>query len=164
MASVNQVSVNESQAWKVSSERLSSALLEMEWHPTEAGNLFLLSARESVRQALLGIDRVQAFLRVQTKDLHVGYSTYLNTKLLDIVRRLQLEGIGSMTVTRESLLTHQAVAGVLRGDLHLGFGILPIKEPDLQSRVLMEEALVACLPVGHRLSGEVYDSAGRFGK
>lgn len=119
--------------------------------PTEAGNLFLLSARESVRQALLGIDRVQAFLRVQTKDLHVGYSTYLNTKLLDIVRRLQLEGIGSMTVTRESLLTHQAVAGVLRGDLHLGFGILPIKEPDLQSRVLMEEALVACLPVGHRL-------------
>jgi hypothetical protein len=38
--------------------------------PTEAGNLYLLSARESVRQAWLGLDRVQAFLRAQTNDPH----------------------------------------------------------------------------------------------
>ena len=40
---------------------------------TEAGNLYLLSARESVRHALLGVDRVQAFLRVQTNDLRIGH-------------------------------------------------------------------------------------------
>lgn len=120
--------------------------------PTEACNLFLPSARESIRQTLLGVDRVRAFLRVQAKDLHIGYSTYLNTKLLDIVRRIQPEGIGSMTVTRESLTTHEAVAGVLQRELHIGFGILPILEPDLESRVLMEDSLVACLPVGHRLA------------
>ncbi len=62
--------------------------------PSEAGNLYLLSARESVRQALLGVDRVQAFLKAQRNDLRVGYSTYLNTKLLDVVRRIKPEGTG----------------------------------------------------------------------
>jgi DNA-binding transcriptional LysR family regulator len=120
--------------------------------PTEAGNLYLLSARESVRQAWLGLDRVQALLRVQTSELRIGYSTYLNTKLLDIVRRIKPEGVGSLSVTRESLMTYQAVAGVLQGDLHIGFGIMPLLEPDLSTRLLFEESLMACLPVGHHLS------------
>jgi DNA-binding transcriptional LysR family regulator len=120
--------------------------------PTEAGNLYLLSARESIRQAWLGLDRVEALLRAQTNDLRIGYSTYLNTRLLDIVRRIQPEGIGPVSVTKESLLTHQAIRGVLQGDFHVGFGILPIVEPDLSTRLLMEEPLMACLPLGHRLS------------
>ncbi len=120
--------------------------------PTEAGNLYLLSTRESVRQAWLGLDRVQAFVRVQTNDLRIGYSTYLNTRLLDIVRRIQPEGISSLSVTRESLMTYQAVARVLQGDLHIGFGIIPLQEPDLSTRLLFEEPLMACLPVGHRLA------------
>ena len=121
---------------------------------TEAGNLYLPEACESVRHATLGVDRARALLRVQTNDIRIGYSTYLNTRLLDIVRRIHPEGVGSRSVTRESLLTHQAVSGVLQGDLHVGFGILPILESDLAIRVLMEEPLVACLPVGHRLSAK----------
>lgn len=120
--------------------------------PTEAGSLYLLSARESVRQAWLGLDRVQAFLRAQTNHLRIGYSTYLNTRLLDIIRRIPPTGIGSPSVTRESLLTHQIVAGILQRDIHVGFGILPVLEPDLFTRLLFEEPLMACLPVGHRLA------------
>jgi DNA-binding transcriptional LysR family regulator len=120
--------------------------------PTEAGSLYLLSARESVRQAWLSLDRVQAFLRAQTNDLRIGYSTYLNTKLLDIIRRIPPTGIGSPLVTRESLMTYQIVEGILQGDLHVGFGILPVTEPDLSARLLFEEPLVTCLPVGHRLA------------
>ena len=119
---------------------------------TEAGSLYLLAARESVRQARLGVDRVQAFVRVQTNDLRIGYSTYLNTRLLEIVRQIELDGSGSPSVTRESLTTPRAIAGVLQGDLHVGFGILPVLESDLFARVLFEEPLVTCLPVGHRLT------------
>jgi DNA-binding transcriptional LysR family regulator len=122
--------------------------------PTEAGSLYILSARESVRQAWLGLDRVQAFLRAQTNDLRIGYSTYLNTKLLDIIRRIPPTGIGSPLVTRESLMTYQIVEGILQGDLHVGFGILPVMEPDLSARLLFEEPLMACLPVGHRLAAK----------
>ncbi len=35
--------------------------------PTEAGNLYLPTARASVRQAMLGVDRVRAFVRVQSQ-------------------------------------------------------------------------------------------------
>jgi LysR family transcriptional regulator, benzoate and cis,cis-muconate-responsive activator of ben and cat genes len=119
---------------------------------TEAGTLYLYSARESVRQAWLGVDRVQALLRVQMSDLRVGYATYLNTKLLEIILRIRPEESNAVSVKRESLMTHQAVTGVLQGDLHVGFGILPILEPDLATRQLMEEPLMACLPAGHRLA------------
>jgi len=50
------------------------------------------------------------------------------------------------------LTTRQTVAGVLQGDFHVGFGILPILESDISSRLLFEEPLVACLPVRHRLA------------
>lgn len=119
---------------------------------TEAGNLYILTARESVRQAWLGLDRVQAFLRVRTNELRIGYSTYLNTRLLDVVRRVQPQGVGSPSVTRESLTTDQAVAGVLQGNLDVGFGIIPLLEPDLSTHLLLEEPLMVCLPAGHRLS------------
>ena len=120
--------------------------------PTEACNLYILSARESVRHAWLGIDRVKAHLRAQTNNLRIGYSTYLNTRLLEIIRRIPLTGIGSPKVTKESLMTYEITAGIIRGDLHAGFGILPLQEPELFSRVLFEEPLMACLPLGHRLA------------
>lgn len=120
--------------------------------PTEAGNLYILAVRESVRQAFLGIDRVQAYLRIQADELRIGYSTYLNTRLLEILRRLQPRGINSLLVTRESLTTQHAVAGVLQGELHVGFGVLPVLDTDISSRLLFEEPLMACLSVGHRLA------------
>lgn len=120
--------------------------------PTEAGNLYILAARESVRHAWLGVDRVQALLRASANNLRIGYSTFLNTRLLDIVMRIQPEGTYPVSVTRESLMTHQAVAGVLQEDFHVGFGILPVLESDLSTRLLFEESLMACLPAGHRLA------------
>lgn len=117
--------------------------------PTEAGNLYLLQARESVRHAWLCVDRVRAFVQAQSRDLRIAYSTYLNTRLLDVIRRLDVH---SMHVTRESLSTRQVVTGVLRGNLHAGFGTLPVQEFDLSSRLLFEEPLMACFPIGHRLA------------
>ncbi len=55
-------------------------------------------------------------------------------------------------ITRESLLTHQAVTGVLEGEFHVGFGNPAHPGPDLYTRLLMEEPVVACLPVGHHLA------------
>ena len=119
--------------------------------PTEAGNLYLPQVRESVRHAWLGVDRIRAFSQAQCGDLRVAYSTYLNTRLLKIIRRL---AVRSTTVVRESLSTRQAISGVLRGNLHAGFGILPILETDIAARLLFEEPLMACLPVAHRLAAK----------
>jgi DNA-binding transcriptional LysR family regulator len=119
--------------------------------PTDAGNVYLPAARESVRQASLGVDRVRAFVRVQTNDLRIGYSSDLDAKLLAIIAQLRLRPNDSFQIRTESLLTLQVIARVLQGELNVGFGFLPIHEPDIFARQLMEEPLVVCLPAGHRL-------------
>jgi LysR family transcriptional regulator, benzoate and cis,cis-muconate-responsive activator of ben and cat genes len=119
--------------------------------PTEAGNLYLLQVRESIRHAWLGVDRVRAFVQSQSNELRVAYSTYLNTRLIDVIRRLDVR---SIHVTRESISTRDGITGVLRGNLHAGFGILPILESDISARLLFEEPLMACFPVGHRLAAK----------
>ena len=122
--------------------------------PTEAGNIYLPVARESVRQASLGVDRVRAFVRVQTNDLRIGYSSQLNTKFLAVIAHLQLRPNDSLQIRSESLLTHQVIARVLQGDMNVGFGFLPIWEPNLLTQQLMEEPLMVCLPATHRLGAK----------
>ncbi len=117
--------------------------------PTRVGEIYLPEARESVRHARLGVDRAQAFVRAQTKDLRIGYSSHLSERLLDIIVRLQAEHSAPSGV--ESLLTYQVVSQVLHGKLHVGFGFLPIDQSELIVRPLMHEPLIACLPAGHRL-------------
>ena len=122
--------------------------------PTKAGLLYLQSARESVRQAALGVGRIQALVRAESNNLRLGYSSFLNIRLLEVVRRIQPDAVGSVTVKRESVTTQQAVTGVLEWKFHVGFGILPILDPDISSRLLLEEPLMVCLPVGHRLAAK----------
>jgi DNA-binding transcriptional LysR family regulator len=119
--------------------------------PTDAGGIYRAGARESVRFAWLGVDRVQAFVRAQSSELRIGYSSHLSEKLLEIIVRLESQTGHPIVTERESLLTHQVVEKVLRGKLHVGFGFLPLGEPDLLTRRLMEEPLMACLPASHRL-------------
>lgn len=118
---------------------------------TEAGGIFLAEARESVRHAQFGVDAVRAFLRAKNQDLRIGYSSHLNEKLLDIITKLEF-GVSPSSQRCESLLTYQVVDGVLRGELHIGFGYLPLNESELSVRLLLEEPLMACLPTGHRLA------------
>jgi LysR family transcriptional regulator, benzoate and cis,cis-muconate-responsive activator of ben and cat genes len=122
--------------------------------PTDAGNIYLPVARESVRQASLGVDRVRAFVRVQTNDLRIGYSSHLNARLLAVIAQLRLRPNDSLQIRTESLLTRQVIARVLQGELNVGFGFLPIQEPDLFARQIMEEPLMVCLPAGHRLGAK----------
>lgn len=119
--------------------------------PTDAGRIYLEDARESVRFAWLGVDRVQAFVRAQSSELRIGYSSHLSEKLLETIAQLESKTGHSIVIERESLLTHQVVEKVLRGELHVGFGFLPLNETDLFTRRLMQEPLMVCLPASHRL-------------
>lgn len=119
--------------------------------PTDAGGVYLADARESVRFAWLGVDRVQAFVRAQSNELRIGYSSHLCEKLLEIIARLESQTGHPVVIERESLLTHQVVEKVLRGELHAGFGFLPLNETDLLACQLMQEPLMVCLPANHRL-------------
>jgi len=119
--------------------------------PTIAGGIYLPEVRESVRHARLGVDLVGALLRAQVGKLRIGYSSHLSERLLTIIAQLQPEGAEQARLKRESLLTRQVISKVLRGELDVGFGFLPVREPGLVVRELMEEPLMVCLPAGHKL-------------
>jgi len=119
--------------------------------PTAVGDIYLPEARESVRHARLAVDRVHAFLRAQAREVRIGYSSHLSERLLTIITQLQPEGTERAGLKRESLLTRQVVSKVLHGELDVGFGFLPLREPDLSVTVLVEEPLMVCLPPGHKL-------------
>ena len=64
--------------------------------PPKAGDFYLLSARESVTQACLGLDRVQAFLTAQTNDLRNWILDLSRHEVVRCVRRIRLQAVAGL--------------------------------------------------------------------
>ncbi|MHB8304280.1 MAG: LysR family substrate-binding domain-containing protein, partial [Acidobacteriaceae bacterium] len=82
----------------------------------------------------------------------IGHSTNLPPRLITAITRISIEDTQLVRIEHKSGLTSTTVRGVIEGSLHAGFGILPIRAPELLLRTIYEEPLVACIPVGHRLA------------
>src|SRR6185312_17056303 len=100
----------------------------------------------------MGVDLVQAHVRLRTDHLSVGYSIFLSPILIGIIRQARLKRHNDVKIKYESLLAQSAVESVARGEIDIGFGHLPIKEPGLLVRKVFEEPLAICLPEGHALT------------
>ncbi len=115
------------------------------WVLNEEGKLLVPEAFQTIFHARMGVDLVQAHVRLRTDHLSVGYSTFLSPILIGIIRQARLKRHNDIKIEWKSLLTEQAVESVVRGELDIGFGYLPIKEPELLVRKVFEEPL-AVLP------------------
>lgn len=122
------------------------------WVLNEEGRLFAPKASQSILYARMGLDLVQSHVKLQTNRLFVGYSTFLHPRLIDIIKHIRLEQRNDVRIEYESWLTGGVLNGVLQGELHVGFGFLPVKEPELLVYEVFEEPLVVCLPNNHPLS------------
>jgi DNA-binding transcriptional LysR family regulator len=122
------------------------------WVLNEEGRLFAPKASQSILYARMGLDLVQSHVKLQTNRLFVGYSTFLHPRLIDVIKHIRLEQRNDVRIEYESWLTGGVLNGVLQGELHVGFGFLPVKEPELLVYEVFEEPLVVCLPSNHPLS------------
>ncbi len=122
------------------------------WILNEEGRLFAPKASQSILYARMGLDLVQSHVKLQTNRLFVGYSTFLHPRLIDVIKHIRLERRNDVRIAFESWLTEGIANGVLQGDLHAGFGFLPVKNPELLVHEVFEEPLVVCLPSDHPLS------------
>jgi DNA-binding transcriptional LysR family regulator len=122
------------------------------WLLNEEGRLFAPKASQSILYARMGLDLVQSHVRLQTNRLFVGYSTFLHPRLIDVIKHIHLERRKDVRIEYKSWLTEAIVNGVVKGELHAGFGFLPIRDPELLVFEVFEEPLVVCLPNGHPLS------------
>jgi DNA-binding transcriptional LysR family regulator len=121
---------------------------------TQAGELLHYEARKSIERALLGEEKVSAYLMLQERHLLVGHSTYLPPRLMAMLIQFHFDASPPVQIEHRPELTPFIVQQVLDGTLHVGFGFLPQEHPDLAVRQLYEEPLVACLPAGHPISAK----------
>jgi DNA-binding transcriptional LysR family regulator len=117
---------------------------------TEDSELFHEDAMRVVEQALLAEEQVYARQAIRNHHLVVGHSTNLSPRLIAAIAHLHIEDGQVVHIEHRSGLTSTTVRRVIDGALHAGFGILPIRQPELLIRTVYEEPLVACIPVGHR--------------
>jgi DNA-binding transcriptional LysR family regulator len=139
-------------------ERIARARL---FHPAEegfvlsqAGELLYDEAKKSIERALLGEEKIAAYLMLKERHLLVGHSTYLPPRLMAMLIQFHFEGAPPVEIEHRPELTPSIVQQVLDGTLHIGFGFLPQEHPDLTVRQLYEEPLVACLPASHPMSAK----------
>ncbi len=119
---------------------------------TEDGELFHEDARKAVDQVLLAEEQVYARQAIRSHHLLVGHSTNLPSKLIAVITQIKIEDTYLVQIEHRSGHTSTTVQRVIEGALHAGFGILPIRAPELPVRTIYEEPLVACIAVGHRLA------------
>jgi DNA-binding transcriptional LysR family regulator len=119
---------------------------------TKDGEPFYEDAKKAVEQALLVEEQVYARQAIRNHHLVIGHSTNLPPRLITAITRISIEDAQLVRIEHKSGLTSTTVRGVIEGSLHAGFGILPIRAPELLVRTIYEEPLVACIPVGHRLA------------
>lgn len=139
---------------------------------TEDGELFYQDATKTIEQALLAEEQVRARQEIRNGHLIVGHSTNLPPKVIFAIVQLRIKDAHPVHIEHRSGLTTTTVRRVIDGSLHAGFGILPICAPELIVRMIYEEPLLVCVPIGHRfvakpaispqeLSGEPFIAVSR---
>jgi DNA-binding transcriptional LysR family regulator len=119
---------------------------------TSVGEAFYIDAVKAVEQTLLAEERVAARLSLEAQHLRIGHSTYLTPRSLTTVLKLKLDGPPSIHINHVSGLTNDLARRVEEGELHAGFGYLPVNRPHLFTRILWEEPLEVFMATSHRLA------------
>ena len=138
-------------------EELGVVLLERGTRPlrlTDAGQFFYehaLSLLDRVEAVLMMTRRVGQFAHGQQGRFGIGFvGSILYGPLPTMVRRFHAAH-PDLQVDLLELTSLQQVSALKEGQIDVGFGRLEIEDSAVRREVLMEEALVAALPIGHPL-------------
>ena len=119
---------------------------------TTDGRVYSEEALHAIEHAILAEEKVNAAKRLREKRLLVGHSTYLPSRLLVVLARLNSEDIPGMTVEQTGGMDHEIELAVENFLLHVGIGFFPVSHPHLSTFQLIEEPLTLCIPPGHPLA------------
>jgi LysR family transcriptional regulator, benzoate and cis,cis-muconate-responsive activator of ben and cat genes len=125
------------------------------WHGgsrlTEAGKVFVQDILHSIHHYDRAVQRARNAVKRKTGFLHVAYSSFLSPEMLSIVSGLHFERPDDPVLRMTSLYTQGVIRGVLEGEFQAGVGYLPLQYAELETRELLDEELMLCIPKRHRL-------------
>lgn len=130
-------------------------LIDRESRPialTMAGRFFYEQTLQVVARLREIEEGARTIARGQKQWFGIGFVPSVMYGLLpDLIRRFRLDAPGVETGFTE-LMTMEQAAALKLGRIDIGFGRLPINDPDIDCVTLMREPLLAVLPVGHPLA------------
>jgi DNA-binding transcriptional LysR family regulator len=119
---------------------------------TAAGEAFAAEARLTLFHADRAVEGARAMKGQHRGPWNIGYSPLIDLRILSKVRRHLSLIHPAADVRLTSAHTSEQADGLVRGTLHAGLVILPIREQALTCEGLYREPLVLALPVGHPLA------------
>jgi LysR family transcriptional regulator, benzoate and cis,cis-muconate-responsive activator of ben and cat genes len=119
---------------------------------TKAGRLFVPEANASLSHAECAWELARHQALLEHGPFRLGYSAYVHSALLPALLRLKLPETETSAMVLESVSTIEMVQRVLRGELHAGIGVLPMRDPHLWSSPIGKEPFYVCVPADHRLA------------
>lgn len=133
-------------------EELGAALIERDSRPahlTEMGKLFF----EQAVQVLEHVDEMQAMVRrlqqIRRDRFSIGFvASTLYGKLPDVIRRYRAARPEVELVLLE-LTTLEQIAALKENRIDVGFGRIPLGDPDIRRQLLRNERLIAAIPHDH---------------
>ncbi len=118
---------------------------------TESGKVFVEEILKSVDHWERAAQRARNVAHHEDGLFQIAYSSFLSPELLAIVYDLHFDRPGDPVIKLTSLHTMGIIRGVLEGQYRVGIGYLPNNYSELEARELLDEDLMLCIPVRHRL-------------
>jgi len=119
---------------------------------TRAGRIFLPEAQAALRHAERAWELARHIARIENGPFRLGYSPWIHSALLPLLRHLDLHETEAAALVLESMTTTSIAERVLRGKLHAGVGVMPILDEDLWVKSIGQEPFYLCVPRTHRLA------------
>jgi len=121
------------------------------------------AAMRELRTGLEHLERAFAHASYSAVRKHmpfrIGHSLYIHEKVLPYLQRQGPPGATFSRVVLRSDTTIRLMKRVLRGELHVGFGVMPILDKDLWVVPIAQEYFGVCIPNTHPLKDRLRISA-----
>jgi DNA-binding transcriptional LysR family regulator len=119
---------------------------------TEAGAVFLESARKSLREVERGADQVHAIARGELGTLNIGYSMIGMLMVVPDLLKVFRSAYPGVRLSLHEISTLPQAAQLRQGDLDVGFLSQPVTEPGLRIHREWSEPFCAVVPSDHPLA------------
>ncbi len=122
---------------------------------TEEGQSAVQEIRKCIDCAQRGFDLATYISAKKRGPLRIGHSLCIHGKVLPLLQGQNTPGPNFTHIELKADTTIHLEARVLRGELHVGFGVMPILDRDLWVAPVAHEYFSACIPANHRLRNKI---------
>jgi DNA-binding transcriptional LysR family regulator len=126
---------------------------------TEEGRVSVQEIRKSIEYAQRGFDRALYQAVQNRRPFRVGHSLYIHSKVLPFLERQHAPQAGFSHFALQSATTMQLKMRVLRGEVQVAFGVMPVIDKDLYVAPVLNESFSLCIPESHPLRNKVRAAA-----